>query len=160
MIHVVEYAAATPPRAWFAFDADDLLSKVADSDRLQPWEIHDCATPRELLDLFELTSQDPASARDYPGICAMAAEFGWDRPLYRADYLFEPGSYQPEPVGRLAACEAALRVRGDCLLLPTESDATAAFERIDHPAWLAGGWRARWALREQLVALEVLADDL
>jgi hypothetical protein len=56
--------------------------------------------------------------------------------------------------------EAALRARGDCRIYWSESEATAAFERSTDPAWQGSGWRARWALREQLIALEVLADDL
>jgi hypothetical protein len=56
--------------------------------------------------------------------------------------------------------EAALRARGDCRICWDESEATAAFERTQDPAWQGPGWRARWALREQLIATEVLADDL
>jgi hypothetical protein len=37
-----------------------------------------------------------------------------------------------------------------------ESEALAAFERIDDAVWQGEGWRARWALRDQLIALEVL----
>lgn len=55
---------------------------------------------------------------------------------------------------------AALHAAGRCRVYPDESAALAAFERADHPDWQGPGWRARWALREQLVALEVLADDL
>jgi hypothetical protein len=46
-----------------------------------------------------------------------------------------------------------------CRIYWTESEATAAFERTGDPAWQGAGWRARWALRDQLIALEVLADD-
>jgi hypothetical protein len=88
MIYVLEMPPAAPPRAWFAFDADDLLRKLHGSEA------------------------------------------------------------------------AALHARGQCRVFPDESAALAAFERADEPAWQGSGWRARWALREQLVALEVLADDL
>jgi hypothetical protein len=43
---------------------------------------------------------------------------------------------------------------------PDETEALRAFEDTGSPLWQGEGWRARWALREQLVALEVLADDL
>lgn len=56
--------------------------------------------------------------------------------------------------------ETALRARGDSRIYWDESEATAAFERTQDPAWQGPGWRARWALREQLIATEVLADDL
>jgi hypothetical protein len=49
---------------------------------------------------------------------------------------------------------------GRCRIFWNEAEATAAFERAADPAWQGDGWRARWALREQLVATEVLADDL
>ena len=88
MIHVLEMPEGAAPRAWFAFDADDLLRKLAGS---------------------------------------RAAE---------------------------------LHAQGRCRMFADESAALAAFERADDPAWQGDGWRARWALREQLVALEVLADDL
>jgi hypothetical protein len=48
---------------------------------------------------------------------------------------------------------------GRCRIFWTEAEATAAFERTADPAWQGDGWRARWALRDQLVATEVLADD-
>jgi hypothetical protein len=64
---------------------------------------------------------------------------------------------QVEPADLAAA---ALRARSDCRIYWNEAEATGAFERADDPAWQGEGWRARWALREQLVAMEVLADDL
>lgn len=54
----------------------------------------------------------------------------------------------------------ALFAAGRCRVFADESAALTAFERADDPAWQGDGWRARHALREQLVALEVLADDL
>ena len=55
---------------------------------------------------------------------------------------------------------AELHAAGRCRVFADESAALAAFERADDPDWQGEGWRARWALREQLVALEVLAYDL
>ena len=49
---------------------------------------------------------------------------------------------------------------GCCRIFWSEAEATAAFERADDALWQGGGWRARQALREQLLATEVLADDL
>lgn len=46
-----------------------------------------------------------------------------------------------------------------CRIFWTEAEATAAFERSADPMWQGAGWRARLALRDQLVAMEVLADD-
>jgi hypothetical protein len=108
MIFVVELPAGAPPHAWFAYDAGDLLRKVAAID----------------LGLLRATHERLGEA---------------------------------EP---LVLAVAALQARGDCLVLGSETEAMAAFERHDEHAWQGAGWRARLALREQLVALEVLADDL
>ena len=160
MIFVLEMPAQAEPKAWFAYDAEDLLRKVAAHDTLREWEIHDCATPRELLDMFDAEPGMPGVREQYPGIVAMGEEHGWDTPLYRADHLQEPGSYRTEPVTPAQASEAALRARGECRVYWSEAEATAAFERAEDPAWAGSGWRARWALRAQLIATEVLADDL
>ena len=87
MIFVVELPEGCAPRAWFAFDLDDLERKLATSDA------------------------------------------------------------------------AALHAQGRCRIFPDESAALAAFEREADPAWAGEGWRARFALHEQLVASEVLAED-
>ncbi|HJV59477.1 MAG TPA: hypothetical protein VJ743_00970 [Albitalea sp.] len=105
MIFVVEMPRDAPPRAWFAYDEEDLLHKLVEAGALHDWSSRRCAGLRELL-------------------------------------------------------EASLRARGECRMYWSESEATAAFERVADPAWQGDGWRARWALREQLVAIEVLADDL
>jgi hypothetical protein len=47
-----------------------------------------------------------------------------------------------------------------CRIFWTDAEATAAFERTADPLWQGAGWRARLALREQLLAMEVLADDM
>lgn len=48
----------------------------------------------------------------------------------------------------------------DCplTLWPDAWDAIRAFEDDAEPLWQGEGWRARLALREQLVATEALAD--
>jgi hypothetical protein len=160
MIFVLELPAGAAPRAWFAFDDADLLSKVAAGDPLPWWRIHDRVTPRELLDLADTTPEAPGIEAAHPAVCALAALHGWDTPLYRADYLHEPGSYRSEIVEEGAAAAAALGARGDHRIYRTEAEATAAYERAGDPLWAGAGWRARLALREQLLALEVLADDL
>jgi hypothetical protein len=124
------------------------------------WQIHDCISPRELLGLAEATPATPGVEQLHGGLWALAAEHGWDGLLYRADHLLEPGTYRAEPVTEAQAAAAALRARGDCRIYWTEAQALAAFEHAAEPAWQGDGWRARWALREQLVALDVLADDL
>jgi hypothetical protein len=53
---------------------------------------------------------------------------------------------------------AALRARGDCRIYWTESEACRF--RTHERSGLARPGGARWALRDQLVALDVLTDDL
>lgn len=108
MIFVLEQLDNGHPQAWFAFDDEDLLRKVAALD----------------LELLRRTQQ-------------------------------RLGSSEPAELA-----EAALAARGNCRVFRTEAQATAAYERTDDPAWQGEGWRARWALRDQLIAMEVLADDL
>lgn len=72
--------------------------------------------------------------------------------------LQEQGLEGPARDAFLAA--AALQAWAPHRLYWTESEALAAFERTGDADWQGQGWRARWALRDQLVALEVLADDL
>jgi hypothetical protein len=107
MIFVVEQPSAGDPRAWFAFDQEDLLRKVA--------------------------------ATDLEGLRQAHAARGDLSPAELAT--------------------AALSAHGNCRIYWNEAQAMAAFERRDDPAWQGQGWRAHRALREQLLALEVLADD-
>lgn len=46
-----------------------------------------------------------------------------------------------------------------CRILWSEAEAMAAYESASDPLWQGPGWRARLALRDQLLATEVLADD-
>lgn len=161
MIYVVHQPEAGEASAWFAFNADDLLRKVAADDALPAHAVWDCASPRELLALFDETPDAPGVAERFPGICALGAEDGWDVPLYRADYLQEAGSYGPEPRRCEDACYAALRARGgQWKFYENEPHALAAVDQPDPLYDAPGGWRARWALRQQLIAVEALADDL
>ena len=40
-----------------------------------------------------------------------------------------------------------------------ETQALMVCENDAEPLWQGAGWRARWALRQQLLATEVLAED-
>jgi hypothetical protein len=103
VIFVLEMPVNAEPQAWFAFDLDDLLSKIEARD------------PSGMAALSSAAS--PAAADDGPG-ASQRCRIYWD-----------------------------------------EAEAMAAFERSTDALWQGAGWRARWALREQLVATEVLADD-
>ena len=158
MFFAIESPPGAEPRAWFAYDLADLLAKVADGDTLAAHEIWDCASPRELLDAFDATPDTPGAAERWPGIAALAQAHGWDTPLYRADHLHGSGHFGPEPVTVVQACAAALAARPGGCLWADEASAVLAYENDANPLWSGSGWKARWALHEQLVATDVLAD--
>lgn len=158
MFYALEWPEGAEPRAWFAYEPADLLAKVADGDALQAHEIWDCASPRELLEAFDTTPEAPGVAERWPGICALASDHGWDTMLYRADHLRGRGHFGPEPVSIVEACAAAMRARRGGRLWTDAAQAVIAFENDADPLWAGAGWKARWALHEQLVATDVLAD--
>lgn len=160
MIHVVEIPGQGDPHAWFAYDDDDLARKVAACDPLQPWEIHDQLTARGLLDDLGYASADAVARVRFPAICQLGDDSGWDTALYRADHLLGRGVLRAEPVPQRDALSAALAARGglSCVYW-NDRDAIAAFEGADPRISGQAFWWARHALYQQLVALEVLADD-
>jgi hypothetical protein len=169
MIFVVEVPHVGDAHAWFAFDGEDLLSKVVVDDALQSWEIHDTTTARELLEMVGETPGTPQARSAFPGICRLADEYGLDTTLFRADYLLERGCYQPQAVKLEAACEAALKSRvgaaeqggtlSDLRIYWSETDAVLGSEADDPLFKTQGGWRALHALREQLLSLDVVAEN-
>jgi len=160
VIYVVEVPDQGSPRAWFAYDDEDFAAKVAASDPLKAWEIHDELTARDLLEGAGHAAVDADARERFPAICALGDEHGWDTPLYRADHLLGRGVLRAEPVARRDALTAALAVRGgaSCIYW-NDRDAIGAFEGADPRLAGKAHWWARRALYEQLVALEVLADD-
>jgi len=161
MIYVVEVPPQGESRAWFAFDDVDLLRKVAEGGAAAIHEIWDVASAREILDLFGADPADADIDECYPDIYALGVENGWDAPLFRADFLQERGLYTSTPIRMVDACRAALRARGgQWRFYEGEQHALVAVDRPDALYDQPGGWRARWALRQQLIAVEALADDL
>lgn len=161
MIYVVDVPPDGEARAWFAFDEADLLRKTAAACNQAEHEIWDRASARELLELFDATPDSAEAATRCPGIHRLGSEFGWDTPLFRADHLREAGLYAPEPTRLIDACRAALRARGgEWRFYEGEQHALVAVDKPDALYDRPGGWRARWALRQQLIAVEALADDL
>lgn len=161
MIYVIECPPAGEPIAWFAYHLADLGRKVAARDPLEAWEIHDEVTPRALLGALGHDRVDEAARAAFPFVCALGKQYGWDTTLYRADHLLGRGVLSPEPVGEKAAFLAALAVRpGECRIYWSDQEAVMATEGADD--WLCAKhrWRARHALHQQLIALEVLSDNL
>lgn len=160
MIYVLELPRQGDPRAWFAYDDADLARKVAAADPLQPWEIHDEMSARELLEANGHAPGGPRARACFPALCALGEAHGWDTPLFRADHLLGRGVLRAEPVSAREALAAALAARGEgCCIYWSDLEALRAFEGGDPRIAGAAQWRARRALQEQLVALDVLADD-
>lgn len=170
MIYILERAAdaaagasvqaRAEPRAWFAYDEVDLARKVAATDALQPWEIYDCQSAREWLELLAELPPGPEAEARFPALCALGRRHGYDTPLYRADHLLGRGMLQPEPVSLRQALQAALDARpGWTTVYWSDEQALCAFEGGDPALTGPEHWHARRALYQQLVALEVLADN-
>lgn len=155
MIYVIEFPEQGRAHAWFAFDKQDLIRKIYAQDTRAEWEIYDVVTARELL---EMHGKTPETVRDeLPAICSLADQHGWDTLLYRADYLLGEGVFQTEAVTETDACVAALN-RRHCKIYWSDTQATAALEN-DPLFQSKAGYRAGDALREQLVALEILEGE-
>lgn len=156
MIYVVEFPEHGRAHAWFAFDQQDMLLKIYATDARHEREIFDVVTPRELLELLNKTVDTPDARDEFPAICSLGDEHGWDTPLYRADYLLGAGVFQPEAVSEIDACAAALTARSQvCRVYWSDTQATAALEKDPVFDSEAGCW-GQDALRGQLVALEIL----
>lgn len=156
MIHIVEFPENAHATAWFAFDEADFARKVYATDPLPDWEIFDIASPRELLEQLDCTPETQGVQQQFPGICSLADSYGWDTVLYRADYLLWPGEFSPETIRERNACAAALIKRSKkCLIYWSDAAATEALENDIAFESREGIW-GREALRDQLVALEIL----
>jgi hypothetical protein len=141
MIHIVEINEQHRACAWFAFDEADFIRKVQVDHGTQP----------DMLIYAQTTARQLAAE-------ALAAQYGWDTPLYRADYLLGQGAYQTEPVSELRASLAAVASASDFRIYP--DDGTAADELDRDPLFQTReGFEAGRKLRAQLVEMEVLAED-
>jgi hypothetical protein len=160
MILTVEIPHEGKPSCWFAFNEDDFIRKVKVAKGDAAGVIFSINTPRELL-AAQGTVPDAAGLHDnQPGIVSLANEYGWDTPLYRADYLLAPGLYQIDEVSEFVA-HVAVVAQGlkACRIYQDEEQ---AMDSLYKDPLYAGkdGFYAHMALRDQLIALEVMSDDL
>ncbi len=158
MIYVVEIPQEARPRAWFAFDQDDFVRKV----RARTWDgvLYAEGSAKALLAAEGLMPDSVEARAALPGIFAAAETFGWETPLFRADYLFEPGAYVAEPVTEFEACVAAVAdgLKACRVYLSDQSASNALYSDPIYDVY--DGFHAHMALREQLIAMEVISDDL
>lgn len=165
MIHVLEMPEHGEPSAWFAYNYDDFAIKVAADDPLREHEIFDVFTARDLLESVGHTHLTSEARAAFPAITALGDAHGWDTVLYRADHLLGRGVFSDKPVVPREAQVAALRARATLdhplqyRIYWTDADAMGAYEGADPLLNSPAHWKARHLLREQLLALELLADD-
>jgi hypothetical protein len=159
MIYVVEFPHQGNPRAWFAFDKEDLVRKVH-ARHTEERVIFGTATPRQLLAATGHSPESAPARTEQTAIFALGETHGWDKTLYRADYLLGDGVYDAEPFSEFEACVAAIAAGLNlCRVYMSDGAATAAL--YGDPLYSADdGFHAHMALREQLIAMEVIADDL
>jgi hypothetical protein len=160
MILVVEIPHASRPRCWFAFDEEDFVGKARGALPAGDGVVFRTDTPRALLAAQGLIPDSPGLAGSHPALLQLATEHGWDTTLYRADYMLAPGLYQSEPVSEFLAWVGALA--HGLKACRVYMDERQAMDELYADALYAGreGFYAHMALREQLVALEVLSDDM
>jgi hypothetical protein len=150
MIHIVEIDTQHRARVWFAFDEADFIRKVEIDRKPDPGETVYCRTSaRQLL-------SEAAGNAAY--VQQLAAQHGWDTPLYRADFLLERGLYRSEPVSELRACLAAVASGHDFRIYADDESASDELDR-DPLFKSREGLDAYRKLRSQLVEMEVIAED-
>ncbi|CAI8776138.1 MULTISPECIES: hypothetical protein [Methylococcus] len=160
MIHVVEVTSPGKANAWFAFDREDFSRKVSVAKAREGRVIFTVTSPRRLLEAAGLTPQSPEAGASHGPIFELAEKHGWDTDLYRADDLLGEGVYDPEPVSEFEACVATL-AEGLHACRVYLSDESASRALYGDPFYQGReGFPAHMALREQLIALEVISDDL
>ena len=160
MIYVVEFPHQGRPHAWFAFDRDDFVRKVRAIRARADWVIFEAQSARERLAVLGTTPEAPGAARAYAGLFELAHIHGWDAPLYRADQILGQGVLQAEPVDAFDACVAALaHDLQACRVHLSDEQAIAALQR-DPLYDPDGGFYAHMALREQLIAMDAMEEDI
>lgn len=159
MIYVVEFPHHGRPTAWFAFDREDFARKVH-ARRTGKHTLSSAASARQRLDAAGLAPDSADARQSEPEVFRLADTHGWDTPLYRADDLPGEGVNRTETVSEFDACVAAIAAGlKACRVYLSDQAATAALYQDPLYDGLEG-FHAHMALREQLIALEVIADDL
>ncbi|WP_367025743.1 hypothetical protein ABZN20_14835 [Methylococcus sp. ANG] len=160
MIYVVEVPSPGKANAWFAFDREDFSRKVRAAKEQDGRVIFAVTSPRRLLEAAGLTPESPEAGASHGPILELAEKHGWDTELYRADDLLGEGVYDSEPVSEFEACVAALAdgLEGCRVYLSDQSAMNALYGDPFYQG--REGFPAHMALREQLIAMEVISDDM
>lgn len=160
MIYVVECPHAGRAHAWFAFDRDDFVRKVCATRGREDWVVFEALSARERLAARGMTPEAPDAALAHADLFELARAHGWDVPVYRADPLLGLGVLQADPVDVFDASVAALaRELKACRVHLSDEQAIAALQR--DPLYDPDeGFYAHMALREQLIAMDAMEEDI
>ena len=90
----------------------------------------------------------------------LARNHGWDTPLYRADHVFGQGVWQAEAVDEFEACVDTLAHDLKTCRVHLSDELAIGALQSDPLYDKYQGFYAHMALREQLVAMDALEDDL
>ncbi|MHB1144465.1 MAG: hypothetical protein ACYCZS_06140 [Thiobacillus sp.] len=158
MIYIVEFPHQGRAHAWFAFNRDDFVRKVQATRAREGWVIYEALSVRECLAACGTDTLD--EAQTHAGLLDLAHAHGWDALLYRADPLLGQGVLQAEPVDAFDACVAALaHDLKTCRVHLSDEQAIAALQR--DPLYDPDeGFYAHMALREQLIAMDAMEEDI
>jgi hypothetical protein len=160
MIYIVEIPHQGRPHAWFAFNRDDFVRKVRAVRAREGWVIFEALSGRERLAMRGMTPESPDAGQKHPELFALARTHGWDAPLYRADHVLGQGVLQAEPVSEFDASVGALAQNLQaCRVHLSDEQAIAALQR-DPLCDPDEGFYAHMALREQLIAMDAMEEDL
>jgi hypothetical protein len=160
MIYAVEIPRQGRAHAWFAFDRDDFVRKVRALRTRADWIVYQAASPRARLAACGMQPDSAAAAHTHAALFGLASTHGWDTPVYRADHLLGQGVLQVEPVDEFQASVAALaRDLHACRIFLDDEDAIEALQ-CDPLLDRTQGFYAHMALREQLIAMEAMEEDM
>lgn len=160
MIYIVEFPHQGRAHAWFAFNRDDFVRKVQATRTRDGWVIFDALSARERLTAHGMQPESPDAAQSHASLFELACTHGWDTPLYRADHVLGQGVLQTEPLDEFDASVAALaQDLKNCRVHLSDEQAIAALQR--DPLYDPDkGFYAHMALREQLIAMDAMEEDI
>lgn len=160
MIYVVEFPHQGRAHAWFAFNRDDFVRKVQAIRAREGWVIFEALSAQQRLAAAGMSPESPNAAHTHAELFALANTHGWDAPLYRADHVFGQGVLQAEPVDEFNACVGALvQDLKTCRVHLNDEQAIEALQR--DPLYDPDeGFYAHMALRQQLIAMDAMEEDL
>jgi hypothetical protein len=160
MLYVVEIPHEGRPKSWFAFDQDDLMRKVHAAKTESNQMVYCTTTAGEQLEKLGTATDNPDVDAERNLLLKLIEQQGGDTVLYRADYLLGSDVYQAEAVSEFDACVTALATDLKlCRIFGSETAAVNALynDPIFDPE---AEFYTHMALREQLIAMEVITDDL